>query len=301
MYTHGYEHPFVFTYANLGTSSTRLNLHKESDRHRLWTLIREAHVWIDSFRGGAITKFGFTDEGIWRANPEIIIDHVRCYGTSGPWSDKPGFNMQASASSGLMYFMGENIGDGKPQWPPGMVINDYVTGYYSALAIMGIVLRRCKGEPGARDGWGISPSLCGTGMSLLKYFKTKDRFPSSEGTTDIDVNVDSTALPPETIEAMTPWGYLKTLAPLPKMSATPIRYKYGLLDGLGASRPVFHGYDDGYDVSTLTPMKRQTWALECGSGAIKRLEKLSKFGFDERKKHHDKTGSNREDIAVNET
>jgi crotonobetainyl-CoA:carnitine CoA-transferase CaiB-like acyl-CoA transferase len=45
-----------------------------------------------------------------------------------------------------MYLMGQEVGDRRPQWPPGMVINDYITAYFGALAIMGIILRRCKGQ-----------------------------------------------------------------------------------------------------------------------------------------------------------
>jgi hypothetical protein len=35
MFTHSFEHNFVYTYSNLGTASTRLNSHKESDKARL--------------------------------------------------------------------------------------------------------------------------------------------------------------------------------------------------------------------------------------------------------------------------
>lgn len=41
IFTHGFEHAFVYTYANLGTASTRLNLNRESARSRLWTLVRD--------------------------------------------------------------------------------------------------------------------------------------------------------------------------------------------------------------------------------------------------------------------
>ncbi|THV78571.1 hypothetical protein D6D29_07569 [Aureobasidium pullulans] len=44
MFTHGFEHSFVYTYANLGCASTRLNLHKAEDRERLWNLIKDANV-----------------------------------------------------------------------------------------------------------------------------------------------------------------------------------------------------------------------------------------------------------------
>jgi hypothetical protein len=50
MFTHGFEHHFVYTNANLGCASARMSLHKEADRARLWSLIAEADVWVDSFR-----------------------------------------------------------------------------------------------------------------------------------------------------------------------------------------------------------------------------------------------------------
>ena len=110
IYTHGYEHSLVYTYANLGTASTRLNFNKAADRRRMWPLIADAHVYLDSYRPGAISKFGFTDDAMVEVNPQLIICHLRCYGTTGPWAAKPGFDMQGSASSGLMGVMG----DGRP-------------------------------------------------------------------------------------------------------------------------------------------------------------------------------------------
>jgi len=102
MYTHGFEYPFVYTYANLGCSSSRLDINKESDRVHMWKLVRDADVWIDSYRDGAMRKFGFTDDKLHEANSSLTISHFRVYGTEGPWAPKPKFDMQGSASSGLM-------------------------------------------------------------------------------------------------------------------------------------------------------------------------------------------------------
>lgn len=166
MYTHGFEHPFVYTYANLGCASSRLDFNKPGDCSHMWDLVRDADVWIDSYRDGALAKFGFTDERLHDCNPSLIISHVRVYGTQGPWAKKPGFDMQGSASSGMMALCGGGLST--PAWPPGQVINDYTTGYYGALAIQATILRQMK-EGG---GYILSPSLTGTAMSILKHFNT---------------------------------------------------------------------------------------------------------------------------------
>lgn len=271
MFTHGFEHSFVYTYANLGTASSRLNLHKPSDRERLQTLVKDAHVWIDSYRPNALTKFGFGDEGIRALNPSIILCRVRAYGTTGPWHSKPGFDMQGSASSGLMSLMGKGVGDGRPRWPPGMVINDYTTGYSAALAIQSIILKRMRGEVDVRDGWLVSPSLCGTAMGILKYYKS-DRFsPPAD-------SEDASALPPYTLEAQTPLGYLKTLAPLPQMSGTPIHYEFDLLHTMGSDPPVFPGHADGYDVRKVKPMAKEDIIHELSESVGAKLERLRTLG-----------------------
>lgn len=260
MFTHGFEHNFVYTYANLGTASTRLNFHKESDRGRMWELIRDADVWVDSYREGGLSKFGFTDEEMHKSNPGLIITHVRCYGIEGPWKNKPGFDMQGSASSGLMAHCGGSLET--PQWPPGMVINDYTTGYFGALAVQACILRSMK-EGG---GFIVGPSLTGTAMSILKYFKTVP-----------DNGFNGEALGPEQLEGQTGMGYLKTLKPLPKLSLTPIEYKF-LLVPIGSSVPAFPGDEDGYDVLKQVPREKHQAVSDFAIPLMKRLARLREIG-----------------------
>lgn len=237
MYTHGYEHPFVYTYANLGCASSRLDLNKPGDREHMWTLVRDADVWVDSYRGGALSKFGFTDEKLFEANPNLIVSHVRLYGEAGPWKNKPGFDMQGSASSGMMALCGDGLST--PAWPPGQVINDYTTGYYGALAIQAAVLRRTK-EGG---GYLLNPSLTGTAMSIVKYYKTAD-YPEL-------LRHKTSKLPPRQIQGQTGMGLLKTLQPLPLLSETPLRYEGLLLSTMGSDLPVFPGSGEEYEVQKV--------------------------------------------------
>lgn len=282
MFTHGFEHSFVYTYANLGTASTRLNLHKDADRERLKNLVQDAHVWVDSYRPASISKFGFGDQDLQGLNPGLIICRVRCYGTKGPWASKPGFDMQGSALSGMMYVMDK--GDGRPRWPPGMVINDYTTGYSGALAIQSILLKRLRGEVDARDAWLVSPSLTGTAMGIMRRFKAEDTGAGAEGDTRGSSARATTALAPEVLEGPTPMGYLKTVAPLPKMSLTPIHYEEELLVPIGANKPSFPGYDDGYDVQRVEPLQKHAVMADLAGRAGKRIESMASLGVSWRSK-----------------
>ncbi|OAA66024.1 CoA-transferase family III domain protein [Cordyceps fumosorosea ARSEF 2679] len=265
MYTHGFEHSFVYTYANLGCASARLNLHKDQDRRHLWSLVRDADVWIDSYRDGALSKFGFGTEKLHEANPSLIISQVRAYGTTGPWASRPGFDMQGSAASGMMALCGG--GPREPSWPPGMVINDYTTGYYGALAIQSALLRRAK-EGG---GYVVSPSLAGTAMSILKHFNTADYPELSQSVAE--------ALPPDTIEKMTNVGYLKTLQPLPVLAKTPIKYDPILLSPIGSNLPLFPGTESisKYDPCDASPVENGE-LLRLSIDFTRRLDRLKEAG-----------------------
>jgi crotonobetainyl-CoA:carnitine CoA-transferase CaiB-like acyl-CoA transferase len=200
-------------------------------------LIKDADAWVGSYREGGLSKFGFTDESMHPVNPGRIITHVRCDGISGPWNNKPGFDMQGLASRGLMAHCGRSIAN--PSWPPGMVINDYTTRYYGALAVQACLLRRMK----EGSGYIIGPGVTDTAMIILKYFKTGDNTSNAE------------ALGPEQLESVTGMGWLKTLRPLLNLSLTPIEYKF-LLVPIGSSVPAYPGEKHSYDVRVQVPRKK---------------------------------------------
>lgn len=260
MYTHGFEHPFVYTYANLGCASSRLNLNTDDDRTQLWKLVQDADVWIDSYRDGALSRFGFTDENLLECNPTLVVSHVRVYGTRGPWASKPGFDMQGSASSGMMTLCGGGLST--PSWPPGQVINDYTTGYYGALAIQATILRQMT-EGG---GYILSPSLTGTAMSIVKHFKSSD-YPELG-------HLSAHKLPPKELEDRTGLGILKTLQPLPSLSKTPLEYSHVVLSAMGSDLPIYPGSDALYNVKEVQPSDKEQLLKSWQSSIGRRMAEL---------------------------
>jgi len=165
-----------------------------------------------------------------------------------------------------MYHCGE---DGRPRWPPGMVINDYTTGYYAALAVQTCLLRQLRGEGG---GFIVSPSLTGTAMSILKYFKA-ERYP------ELLQSAQDKALPPEQMKVATKMGLMHTLSPLPKLSLTPIKYDPIFLEPIGSGLPQYPGYEDDYDPNRLEPMLKEKVGAMMGRSMRERLKQLREMGI----------------------
>jgi len=199
--------PFVID-TNPGKRSCFLDLERTDDVGRLRTLAREAHVFSQGYRLGALARRGFAPEQLAELRPGIIAVSINCYGHTGPWTARPGWEQLAQTTSGMMY---EHSGDLNPVLQPAAV-NDYTTGYLGALGVL-CALRRRATEGGS---WHVRVSLTRTAMWVLSRPRVADGAAPSGLTTD--------AVKPWLIEMNTAWGRLARLGPVLRMSATPPRW-----------------------------------------------------------------------------
>ena len=125
-----------------------LDTPSEEGRKIFLNLIKTADIFIDSYRGGQMRKWGITDEVMQEANPRLIICHVSGYGQDGDpafWP-KPSFDPIAQAFSCYMSL------NGFPDRPPIPAVpypGDYYTAMFTAYAAMAALYRRTitgKGE-----------------------------------------------------------------------------------------------------------------------------------------------------------
>lgn len=189
-----------------GKLSTFLDLTRPDDADRLWDLIGNADVFAESYRPGAMSGLGFSPEALAEASPGIVYLSVSCYGESGPWGTRRGWEQLAQSVTGMA--VGEQGGSlAQPQLSP-VYPNDYITGYLGAFGVTAaLLLRSILG-----GSYHVKVSLCRTAM-WIQSFGAVDTVP-----TEIQV-------PPElsqamTIERETPYGRLRYLGPVPHFSET---------------------------------------------------------------------------------
>src|SRR5207302_8350662 len=73
-------------------------------------------------------RLGVTYADVRSIRPDVIFVTVSAFGQPGPWTGRPGYEVQAQAASGLRY-----ASDGRPQGQP-FAVNDYGTGLLGAFA-----------------------------------------------------------------------------------------------------------------------------------------------------------------------
>ena len=200
--------PFVID-TNPGKRSCYLDLNHPGDVAQLRTLTRTAHVFSQGYRTGALAQRGFAAEDLAELRPGIIVVSINCYGHTGPWSGRPGWEQLAQTATGMAC---EHSADQTPAVVPA-ALTDYLTGHLAALGVMHALLQQTT------DGgsWHVRVSLARTAMWIQSLPRTPEGVPPS--------GVDPKLLAPWWIEMKTAWGRLGRLGPIARMSETPPRWE----------------------------------------------------------------------------
>jgi formyl-CoA transferase len=133
---------------NRNKKSLALNLREESGKKIFSELVKSSDVVVENMRPGAVDKMGLDYEQLKEINPALVYAAIsgfgRLKGFTGPYAQKPAFDIVAEAMSGVMNLVG--FEDKPPSWTIyGMA--DVYTGMVTAYGIMlALFMREKTGE-----------------------------------------------------------------------------------------------------------------------------------------------------------
>lgn len=212
--------------SSFGKRHAHLDLDRAEERAQLGELLREADVFVQSWRPGAMDRRGFGPEEVARLRPGIIYVSVSCYGDEGPWGTRGGYDPFGQVVSGLAISEGSAE---RPQLAATFTLNDYLTAYLAAAGV-GSALLRQRAEGGS---WHVRASLTQSSMWLLDM----GRLPPEEWP-DGTSGVARFRAPPDSFFASNPSAYGELRYPLPiaRYEETPGFWEQ-MPEPPGASRP----------------------------------------------------------------
>jgi len=139
--------PFISL--NRNKRSITLDFTKPEGREVLLGLVRQADVLIENFKAGSLAKYGLDYDTLKEVNPGLIYCSITGFGQSGPYKDRPGYDIIFQAMSGLMSLTGH--GDSEPGGGPmrvGYSMVDVMTGTVAALGIVTALFHRMRSDDG---------------------------------------------------------------------------------------------------------------------------------------------------------
>ncbi|WP_443971626.1 CaiB/BaiF CoA transferase family protein [Sphingobium sp. CR28] len=128
-----------FLALNRNKRSIALNLKDEADREIVYALAKTADVVVENSRPGATKRLGIDYDTLAAINPRLVYASISGFGQTGPWAQRPGFDLIAQAMSGIL------SSNGFPGMEPAknsISVADLGAGMFAAYGILSAIIGR---------------------------------------------------------------------------------------------------------------------------------------------------------------
>ena len=143
--------PFVgkesayFMSLNRNKRSMTLNLKNPAARALFREMVKKADIVVENYRPGTMEKFELGYDKLAEINPRIIYAACSGFGQTGPYRDKPAYDVIVQAMGGIMSITGPA---GGPPVRVGASIGDIIAGLFTVIGIEMALFHREKSGKG---------------------------------------------------------------------------------------------------------------------------------------------------------
>ncbi|MDM0078082.1 CoA transferase [Variovorax sp. J2P1-59] len=148
-----------FLALNRNKRSVEIDLKNPQGLEAFYELVRQADVLVENNRPGVAARLKIDFETLHAINPRLVYASISGFGQTGPWSRRPGLDLIAQATSGVMSVMGE---PGGAPMKSSVPFADLGAGLFAAYAILSAVIGRDQ----TGTGQYIDASLFETALGL---------------------------------------------------------------------------------------------------------------------------------------
>lgn len=150
--------PFVngesayFATINRGKESIALNLKDRDDRMVLEKLIGKGDILVENFSAGALDRLGYDWTSLQSINPRLIYAAVSGFGHTGPYKDRPAYDLVVQGMGGVMSLTGSKD---MPPMRVGTSIGDITAGMFGLGGVLSALYDRERTGKGMKVDVGM--------------------------------------------------------------------------------------------------------------------------------------------------
>ena len=163
-------------------------------------LVAESDVLIENYKVSQLVKYGLDYAALQKVKPDLIYCSITGFGQTGPYANRPGYDMIIEGMGGFMSVTGEaeNVPGASPQ-KAGVPIADIFTGMYATNAIMAALIHRDR----TGEGQCIDMALLDTQIAVManaaSAYLCSEQIPQRLG------NASATIVPYQTFPTSDGW------------------------------------------------------------------------------------------------
>ena len=167
-----YENGESMYYANLNRNKRgiTLNLKTQEGKDILKSLVKEAGILLENYRPGVMDKLGLGYDVLKEINPGLIYGALSGFGSYGPYSQRPGYDIISQGMGGLMSVTGAKGGEPTRS---GNAMGDILGGMNLVIGVLMAVNARNMTGVGQRIDVSLVDSVVASlENAYIRYFKS---------------------------------------------------------------------------------------------------------------------------------
>src|SRR5690348_17988035 len=149
---------YCFAQVNRNKRGVALDLKHPDGLTALLALAARSDVVVENFRPGTAERLGCGYDAVRAVRPDVIYCSISGFGKTGPYAQRPSYDIIAQGISGFLSMTGH---PGGPPAKSGIALNDIAGGVTAVQAILAAYIARLRGEGGQY----IDTSLVGSGIA----------------------------------------------------------------------------------------------------------------------------------------
>lgn len=139
------EESAYFMSLNRNKRSMTLNLKSPAARALFREMVKKADIVVENYRPGTMEKFELGYSSLKAINPRLIYAACSGFGQTGPYRNKPAYDVIVQAMGGIMSITGP---EGGPPVRVGASIGDIIAGLFTVIGIEMALYHREKSGHG---------------------------------------------------------------------------------------------------------------------------------------------------------
>ncbi len=168
-----------FLALNRNKRSVCLDLRTDDGSKVFHALAATADVVVENFRPGVTERLGVDYDTLSKTHERLIYLSISGFGQTGPYADRPGFDLIAQAMSGIMSVTGH--AGGAPT-KAGLPISDLAAGLYGATGVLAALLARERTGRGQKVDTSLFEAAVGLSVWESTEYWATGRTPTPCGT-----------------------------------------------------------------------------------------------------------------------